>query len=225
MSNKSQDIKDLASALVKAQADFPKIPKDKTVTKKGVAKASGKAFEYSYNYADLNTIIELTLPVLLNNGISVSQSCSENYVFTTLIHSSGQWIESAFPMISAAPDMQTIGGNSSYARRYGWQLAVGVNSDDDLDGNDSKQDEFDIQKKAPVASQPLKNQAGTGVATEKQVNMISFQFKRLGTSPAGRSNFLNNKAINDLTVSEASNLIKKLVDIPNVPEDEPNIPF
>lgn len=77
----------------------------------------------------------------------------------------------------------------------------------------------------PHGRQGLVNQVSTTKASEKQINMISYQFKRLGTSPEGRLNFLNGKAINELTVSEASNLIKKLVDIPDLPEDEPSIPF
>ncbi len=57
---------------------------------------------------------------------------------------------------------------------------------------------------SPPAGQPLKNFAKAGQASEKQIKMIQFQFQRVGTSPVGRSNFLNNKAINDLTVGEAS---------------------
>jgi hypothetical protein len=148
-------LNELAKALAKAQGEFPAIPKDKTVTKKGFSKASGKEFEYGYNYADLTTIIDCLRPVLSKNGLCFTQSIVENdkgalNLKTTLFHDSGQSLESLYPVIYSNGDAQILGGAVTYAKRYALSALLGVSPDDDLDANESSSEEFKPSSK-PVA--------------------------------------------------------------------------
>ena len=117
-------MKNLATALVKAQMEM--------VTPK---KTALNPF-FKNKYADLNSILEVVLPVFNNNGIVVLQpTCvfeGKNYVKTILLHESGEQIESLTEIIfSKQNDAQSQGSGISYARRYGLQSFVSVGSADD----------------------------------------------------------------------------------------------
>lgn len=129
----SDQINELATALAKAQGEFPDIPKDKTAKVKGESK-SGKAYEYTYKYTDLATIIKCTRPALAKNGLSVIQLLTENSIFTRLAHSSGQFIEGSFPL-AMSRDMQDVGSDSTYIRRYCLSAILGIATEDDDDAN------------------------------------------------------------------------------------------
>ena len=117
-------MKNLSTALVKAQMEM--------VTPK---KTALNPF-FKNKYADLNSILEVVLPVFNNNGIVVLQptcvSEGKNYVKTILLHESGEQIESLTEIIfSKTNDAQSQGSGISYARRYGLQSFVSVGSADD----------------------------------------------------------------------------------------------
>ena len=93
----SENINELAAALAKAQGEFPPIPKDctaKVTTKKGG--------EYTFQYADLETILHTIRPVLAKHQLALSlspelraneQGGMRAVVTTVLVmHSSGQWV-------------------------------------------------------------------------------------------------------------------------------------
>ena len=130
--NKSQSIKEIATAMAKAQAKILNAEKaaENPAFKRG-AKVS--------TYADLTAIWDACREQLTGNGIAVIQSPSTDgavvSVTTLLVHSSGEWIESD-PMRAAAqgPDAQKIGSATTYLRRYSLAAMVGVapeNEDDD----------------------------------------------------------------------------------------------
>jgi len=134
------DINEISAALAKAQGEFPAIRKNKTVTKKGVSKASGREFEYKYTYADLTEIIDSVRPALAANGLSFTQSIemvsNMSLCVTRLLHSSGQHLTSSFPIIMDAKDMQSLAAITSYAKRYSLSMLLGISPDDDPDAND-----------------------------------------------------------------------------------------
>jgi hypothetical protein len=130
---KSEQLDKLATALCKAQGEFPAIPKNKTA--KVPTKTGG---QYSYNYADLADIIAITTPVLMKNGLSVVQGTSimdkdTAILETTLLHSSGQFITSAFP-VKLYDRPQETGSELTYMRRYTLTAALGIHGDEDEDG-------------------------------------------------------------------------------------------
>lgn len=124
---KSDTINELAAALAKAQKVM------------GVAKKDSENPFFKSKYSDLASVVDAIKNPLADNGLSYVQATDIDehggvIVETTLMHSSGQWIESRLRMTPTKPDPQGIGSCITYARRYGLQALVGVPSDDD-DGN------------------------------------------------------------------------------------------
>ena len=124
---KSETINELAAALSKAQGEMKNAPKD-----------SKNPF-FNSTYSDLASVIDAARGPLSKNGLSVVQMHSipepNKLILTTaLLHSSGQWIESDFPIVPSKGDMQGLGAATTYARRFSYQSIIGMASEDD-DGN------------------------------------------------------------------------------------------
>lgn len=141
--NQSEQINELASALIKVQANLKPVPKD-----------SENPFFHSH-YADLTSIWETIRKPLTDNGLCVVQTnsgntCESITVDTMLLHTSGQWIKgsltlkaSKIKMSKQNPsqveseiiDPQSMGSALTYARRYALAAIVGVcPEDDDAEG-------------------------------------------------------------------------------------------
>lgn len=128
--NRSDQINELAAALAKAQGEMKPPTKNKTAK---IATKSGGS--YSYKYSDLADTIEASKP-LSTNGLSCTQvinmSPSLN-LEAVLMHSSGQWISSTYPLtLSGTP--QEFGSQLTYARRYLISCLLGIAADEDDDG-------------------------------------------------------------------------------------------
>jgi len=134
---KSDSIKELATALAKAQAEMKNAPK-----------VSVNPF-YKSKYADLAGIWDVARGPLTKHGLSIVQttrtgSDGKPIIETFLIHESGEWISGEMEMkpvrqtkgegFIAADDPQAIGSAITYARRYGLAAIAGVATEDD-DGN------------------------------------------------------------------------------------------
>lgn len=139
MVSRSESTKELASALAKAQAEFPAIQKNRTA--KVIMKAGGN---YSYKYADLSDILSAVTPILSKNGLSLSQSPTmiegKLALETTLMHSSGEWISGVYPLKSYDRP-QEMGSEITYARRYTATSFLGIHADEDDDGALAQQSE------------------------------------------------------------------------------------
>lgn len=129
MSDQSVEIGAITVALSKAQAAFKPILRTKTV------KVPNK---FSYNYADLASILESVLPILSAQGLAVVQTTDTApdgvVVVTTLCHSSGQWIRGRLGVKCGTGDAKAIGSAITYARRYALSAIIGVASEEDDDG-------------------------------------------------------------------------------------------
>lgn len=127
--NKSDNIDALAAALSKAQAKI-----------ESADKSAANPF-FKSRYADLPSVWAACRKALTDNGLSVVQTTdtSENGLVleTTLLHSSGQWISSLYPINPVKNDPQGLGSAITYGRRYALMALVGVVADDasDDDGN------------------------------------------------------------------------------------------
>lgn len=121
-----------ASAYVNAQADFPEVKKGRTVT---IETSKGR---YSYNYADLPTILELVQPILAKHNLAVAQGAVTDEagrvgVTTRIIHSGGH-IETFGPLfLDGGDDPKAAGSAVTYARRYSLCAALGIAADEDDD--------------------------------------------------------------------------------------------
>lgn len=123
----SEEIDQLSAALVEAQGHFAAV--DKT--------ASNTFFQNKY--ADLPAIVRAVQPILLANGLAVTQWPSfdgEHDLLTTrIIHTSGQWIEDSVRLYLVKLDPQGLGSAITYARRYALSAALGIVTEEDDDGN------------------------------------------------------------------------------------------
>lgn len=120
----SDSIKELATALAKAQATMAGAKKDSTNP------------HFRSKYADLASIWEACRDALTSNGIAVVQmtrATAEEAVIveTRLMHSSGEWIEGELLVPVTKADAQGFGSALTYARRYSLAAAVGVAPEDD----------------------------------------------------------------------------------------------
>lgn len=125
---KSNTIKELATALVKVQSQIH--PASKNATNP----------HFKSKFADLNSIWDSCRDVLTQNGLAVIQGNSvglDNTVIveTVLVHVSGEWIQSELCLPLAKQDPQGVGSAITYGRRYGLAAIVGIVADADDDGN------------------------------------------------------------------------------------------
>lgn len=138
-------MKEIASALVKAQKEF------------GPALKSSTNPAFRSRYADLSACVEAVIDALNNNDIFMMQpthECDNGVIVETIfIHSSGEQISSGKLHVPATKhDAQGYGSALTYARRYSLMTACGIAPEDD-DGNSAAK-----AKPAPAkpAAQPAK---------------------------------------------------------------------
>lgn len=131
----SDELNELAAALAKCQAEMKPAIKD-----------SVNPF-FKSKYSDLNSVWEACREPLSNNGLSVVQTMQEMdgkfQLVTTLLHSSGQWMKSYFPILVQKQDAQSYGSACSYARRYSLSSITGcTTADEDDDGEKAGRAEY-----------------------------------------------------------------------------------
>lgn len=124
----SEQINDLAAALVKAQAQIKPAVKDSTNP------------HFRSKYADLGAVWDACRAALTANGLSVVQmptDAGEGRVGLTsmLMHTSGQWMRDTFSAPLQQNNAQGVGSALTYLRRYGLSALVGIVADEDDDGN------------------------------------------------------------------------------------------
>ena len=121
--NQSEDIKDLAKALAAAQHELH-----------GAKKDAVNPF-FKSKYATLESVYEAIREPLAKNGLSIVQPTEfisgQTFVRTVLMHSSGQWVDGLYPVISQKNDPQGLGSGMSYSRRYSLMAMVGIPASDD----------------------------------------------------------------------------------------------
>ncbi len=115
--------KELIAALIKAQSEMKPAALNKINP------------HFQSKYADLASIREATVGPLNDNGLAICQGTRMNggdiVLWTRLLHTSGQLIESEYPIPLDAP--QKMGISITYARRYCWSAMCGMVADEDQD--------------------------------------------------------------------------------------------
>jgi ERF superfamily len=123
MSTRSDSIKEIGTALAKAQAVLTGAVKDSINP------------HFRNKYADLASCWDACRKALTSNGIAVVQMPEKDmigyYVETLLTHSSGEWIASKCYIHLQKDDPQGLGSAITYARRYGLSAMVGICPEDD----------------------------------------------------------------------------------------------
>jgi hypothetical protein len=124
------------AALAAAQAEF------RPVVKNCVNPAFGS------KYADLQSILDATRPALNRHGLFLFQRVTSAKdgvsVETCVTHASGGTLSSGvlfIPVVNPKNPAQAFGSAETYARRYSLSAFLGVNADEDDDGNRAEIDE------------------------------------------------------------------------------------
>lgn len=148
---RSESIAKLAAALAAAQGEMTAIVKDKTAK---VQTKSGAS--YSFDYADLGSVLDAVKPALNKHGIALLQpgrvEGDKVITETVLAHSSGEWISSEFAVKPDDLSPQKVGSALTYGRRYALSAMIGVFSEEDDDGNAASGNERTVQRKAPTSA-------------------------------------------------------------------------
>lgn len=131
----SNEINELAEALVEAQKLFPTIKK---THKASIPIKSGGS--YSYDYADIGDVNDAVNPILREKGLVVIQEPTVHVsglpsLTTTLLHRSGQWKSSEMLLqIDVGVGAQAQGSAITYARRYAKSAMLDLVTESDDDG-------------------------------------------------------------------------------------------
>jgi hypothetical protein len=118
----SRTIGKLAEALSKAQGAMS-----------GALKDSTNPF-FKSRYADLESVWSACRKPLSDNGLAIIQTTDYTEgvrIITTLVHSSGEWVQGVLPIMAKDETPQGIGSAITYARRYALAAIVGVYQTDD----------------------------------------------------------------------------------------------
>lgn len=123
----------LATALAKAQGEFPAIPK------------TGKNPHLKNEYSTLDDIIGGIRAPLAKHGLAFVQLLDSNSVGvimlrTILLHESGQQLESSVVVEAGSEHrginaLQALGSSITYMKRYSLSAMLGIATDTDSDGN------------------------------------------------------------------------------------------
>lgn len=155
----SESIKAIAPALLKAQKSI-----------KAAIKGSQNPF-FKSKYADILSVLDAVKGPLNENDIIVLQPhvfdaiSATSFVETALVHTSGEWMSSQTPIVTAkANDPQALGSAITYARRYSLQSFVSLPAeDDDGEGAMSRN-----KKKVELTKEQIKS-LHEGVETDPKI--------------------------------------------------------
>ena len=129
----SADIAKIAPALVRAQGAMENPPRNRSVQVRTQAGA------YTFRYATLDKITEMTRRVLAENGLCVLQPIVSTdkgpALVTRLLHESGQWMECEILMPPLGNNPQSFGSAVTYLRRYSVSAMLNIAADEDDDAN------------------------------------------------------------------------------------------
>lgn len=172
----SPELDKWATAYVEAWAELEEITKGRKAEVE--MKQGGK---YSYTFANIADVLASIRPVLAKHGLAPSQPVaargSSIAVWTTLFHTSGQYVTFVALEMAGGNTPQSAGSAITYARRYALGAAMGLAMDDD-DGAAAtdavkRQNERPAQPQAPQEPQFI---------TARQVDAANKRYAEDGAS-------------------------------------------
>jgi len=134
----STKINDLVKAIAEFKKEVPELKTDKA--------AGGR-----YKYQSLPALINAITPALAKHGCTVMQPVHTlgdvTYIITMVLHSSGQYIRSVTALpdkylmagktVNTRENLQAMGGAITYTRRHALKSMLGIDADEDTDGNNT----------------------------------------------------------------------------------------
>jgi len=151
----SKTVGAIAGALAKAQGEIKLPEKNRSVTV--MTKAGAK---YTFDYADLAAINASIREPLSKNGLAYTHIMSTDekgpHLLTMLIHSSGEWFSSRYPLPNSL-DPKDLGGQITYGKRYSISALTGCVADDDNDAEPAQiVQQPQARQQAPAVIAPVK---------------------------------------------------------------------
>jgi hypothetical protein len=151
--------------LAKAQAEL--INPEKSLIATIPTGRTGEGEERTFRYASLASGLDIVRKTLSQHEIATVQTTAVDQagglvnLTTMLVHASGEWIASDWPVcpINDLSSPRRMGAALTYARRYALFTLVGIAGEDDLDAPDLQ------DQTAPKSLSPA-NGAGQGFASE-----------------------------------------------------------
>ena len=150
----------LNKALSQLQGELPKVTKAQEGKVEGESKASGKAFSYTYKYADLADVTAAVGPLLAKHGLSFFAAptidpASRGHMILawSLLHESGEERCGEWPLGPVNQKPQTLGSMVTYARRYCLGAATGIVAEEDDDGQRAQRDHGSRQSAGDIFEQ------------------------------------------------------------------------
>jgi hypothetical protein len=142
MMNSSEQIGELAAALAKAQSEIQNPAKESVNP------------HFKNSYADIASGLNAVRPALSKHALAVVQVTRMDQdllvLDTKIIHSSGQWIGSTYPVCKFPVAQQQMGSALTYSRRYALFAMVGIAGEDDDDGNEASKDKVPLRTHKPA---------------------------------------------------------------------------
>jgi len=196
----------IAPALAKAWGEIENPKHNKTVkvrTKKGD--------QYTFDYTDLGAIFDEAKRVFKDNGITILQNAYTEVlegnlmitVETMLLHSSGEWVKSQPLRMPSSSNMQDMGGQVTYMKRYSLSAMLGIATESDDDANGASGNSYQMNdKKASDNQLNFIDKLLNGKVTDKvnKDQLYAILKERIGV----------NKDMEEWTSQEASKAIKFL---------------
>ena len=207
--DRSESICSLAKALTSSLGELEDVAKTQTA----------KAGSFSYKYATLADALIMARPILAKHGIAVMQTAEtdENVVsvWTTLMHSSGEYLTHQPTRLPSGADAQKTGSAITYARRYSLMAALGLATEDDDGATASKWGE-----RKPIRNDPpMDFHTADKVGSERRTFLLT-EVGRLRNVNKTASDYtakaLNDakaKVVSDLDDDALESLYKALTDI------------
>lgn len=196
----------IAPALAKAWAELENPKHNKSV--KVQTKNGGS---YTFDYTDLGGILDEAKRVFKDNGITIIQNAYSDVaegklmisVETMFLHSSGEWVRSQPLKMPSSNNMQDMGGQVTYMKRYSLSAMLGIATESDDDANGASGNSYQLSDKK---------------ASDKQLNYVNKLIKNNVTEKFNeqqvyellKKRIKTNKEMENWTAQEASAAIKFL---------------
>lgn len=127
----SEDTREIATALAKAQGEYPRI------------NCNRENPYFKSNFADLDSIMGYIRPILARQGLSFTQQTIISPEGATILHSkirhlSGQWIDSRTRIIPPKNDQQSYSSTLTYMRRHSALALLNITVSSDMGDDDAE---------------------------------------------------------------------------------------
>lgn len=141
----SESNSNISAALAKAWSAIQTPKHNATVNVK--TKRGGT---YTFEYTDLNGILDAVRPIFIDNKLSIMQNSYSTVegnltmacVETIFLHESGEYVKSYPLKFPAADSMQDFGGQITYMKRYSLAAMLGIATEKDDDANGASGNEY-----------------------------------------------------------------------------------